>query len=102
MAVTETDDQGRILNPTIEHILDVLLDHPNVGYSKKELAEAAGISRSALYNSWDALEENEIVKEKKKYGGTTLYRLNPDSELVNHLGKIIDADKAFERETIEA
>ncbi|PSG98537.1 MAG: hypothetical protein BRC29_00230 [Nanohaloarchaea archaeon SW_7_43_1] len=93
---------NQILNPTIEKIMDVLLDHPNVGYSKKELAEAAGISRSALYNSWDTLEENKIVKKKKKYGGTTLYRLNPDSDLVNHLGRIIDADIKVEKEKIEA
>jgi DNA-binding transcriptional ArsR family regulator len=89
---------NQILNPTIRKIMDVLLDHPNVGYSKKELAEAAGISRSALYNSWDTLEENGIVKEKKKYGGTTLYRLNPDSELVNHLGRIIDSEVEVEKE----
>ena len=82
-----------LLNKTVEKILNVLLDHPNVGYSKKELAEAAGISRSALYNAWDTLEKNEIVIEKKKYGGTTLYRLNPNSEIVNHLGKLIDEKK---------
>lgn len=93
---------NQILNPTIEKIMDVLLDHPNVGYSKKELAETAGISRSALYNSWDVLEENEIVMEKKKYGGTTLYRLNPDSELVNYLGRIIDSDISVKKDKIEA
>lgn len=83
-----------ILNPTVEKIMDVLLDHPNVGYSKKDLAEAAGISRSALYNAWGTLEDNDIIKEKEKYGGTTLYRLNPDSEMVNHLGRLIDEQKA--------
>lgn len=79
-----------VLNKTIRKVMDVLLDHPNVGYSKKELAEEAGVSRSALYNAWSTLEENGIVEEKKKYGGTTLYRLNSSSELVNHLGKVID------------
>jgi DNA-binding transcriptional ArsR family regulator len=94
---------NQILNPTIEKIMDVLLDHPNVGYSKKELAEKAGISRSALYNSWETLEENGVVKEKKKYGGTTLYRLNPESELVNQLGRIIDSqEETEEREPIKA
>lgn len=83
-----------ILNPTIEKVMDLLLDHPNVGYSKKELAEAAGISRSALYNVWGALEENDIIREKEKYGGTTLYRLNPESEIVNHLGRLIDEQKS--------
>ena len=89
-----------MLNKTFEKILDVLLDHPNVGYSKKELAEAAGISRSALYNAWPALERYEIVIEKKKYGGTTLYRLNSDSEIVNQLGKIIDEKE--ERKAVKA
>ena len=93
---------NQILNPTIEKIMDVLLDHPNVGYSKKELAEAAGISRSALYNSWETLEENKIVREKKKYGGTTLYRLNPDSDLANHLGRIIDSEITVKKKEIEA
>lgn len=79
-----------LLNKTVEKMLDVLLDHPNVGYSKKELAEAAGISRSALYNVWNVLEDNGIVIKKKKYGGTTLYRLNPNSEIVNHIGRLMD------------
>ncbi|KXB06186.1 hypothetical protein AKJ51_04095 [candidate division MSBL1 archaeon SCGC-AAA382A20] len=39
-----------LLNKTVEKILNVLLDHPNVGYSKKELAEAAGISKLARRN----------------------------------------------------
>ena len=93
---------SQILNPTIEKILDVLLDHPNQGYSKKELAEKAGISRSALYNYWEVLEENDLIREKKKYGGTTLYRLNSDSELVNHLGMIKDSDKSRETRKVKA
>lgn len=91
-----------VLNPTVEKIMDVLLDHPNVGYSKKDLAEAAGISRSALYNHWDLLVENEIVVEKKKYGGTTLYRLNSNSELVNHLGRIIDSEASQQSNKVKA
>jgi DNA-binding transcriptional ArsR family regulator len=86
-----------VLNSTVESVLDVLLDHPNVGYSKKDLAEAAGISRSALYDNWSILEENKLVVEKKKYGGTTLYRLNPDSEIVNYLGRIIDEQANLEQ-----
>lgn len=91
-----------VLNSTVEKIMDVLLDHPNVGYSKTELAEAAGVSRSALYNHWDLLVENEIVIEKKKYGGTVLYRLNPDSELVNYLGRIIDSQVTVEENKVTA
>ena len=91
-----------LLNPTVEKIMDVLLDHPNVGYSKKDLAEHAGISRSALYNVWEQLEENSIVKEKKKYGGTTLYRLNPDSELVNSIGRVMDMEKKAKRKEATA
>lgn len=82
-----------LLNTTVEKVLDVLLDHPNVGYSKTELAEEAGISRSTLYTVWDALEAHDIVEETKRYGGTTLYRLNPDSNMVDYLGRIIDAEQ---------
>ncbi|MFB6209226.1 MAG: winged helix-turn-helix domain-containing protein [Candidatus Nanohaloarchaea archaeon] len=81
-----------LIDDRIEKVLDVLLDHPNVGYSKTELADKAEISRSTLYKIWDKLEQNRIVMEKKKYVGTTLYRLNPDSEIVNYLGKIMDEE----------
>jgi len=90
-----------LLDKTVRKMLDVLLDHPNVGYSKTELAEAAGISRSALYDRWDTLEEADIVVEKKRYGGTTLYRLNPDSELVNYLGRIMDAEERVTADPVQ-
>ncbi|MFB6295086.1 MAG: hypothetical protein ABEI97_04965 [Candidatus Nanohaloarchaea archaeon] len=82
-----------LLNTTARKVLDVLLDHPNVGYSKTELAEEAGVSRSALYSVWDAMERHDLVVEKNRYGGTTLYRLNPDSPPVNALGRIVDAEQ---------
>ncbi|MFB6245868.1 MAG: winged helix-turn-helix domain-containing protein [Candidatus Nanohaloarchaea archaeon] len=92
-----------ILNPNIEKMLEVLLDHPNVGYTKNDIVDKAGISRSDLRKSWDILEENGIVVEKGSYGGKTLYRLNPDSDLVNHIGKVMDAGLSTEREeTVEA
>ncbi|MFB6099958.1 MAG: winged helix-turn-helix domain-containing protein [Candidatus Nanohalobium sp.] len=91
-----------LIDERVEKVMDVLLDHPNVGYSKKELAEKAGMSRSTLYTIWDALEENDIVKEKKKYGGTTLYRLNPDSEIVNYLGRLIDEQVESRSQEVKA
>ncbi|MFB6292048.1 MAG: winged helix-turn-helix domain-containing protein [Candidatus Nanohaloarchaea archaeon] len=91
-----------LLNKNVEKVLDVLLDHPNVGYSKKELAEAAEISRSSLYRIWPTLEKNGIVVEEKRYGNTVLYSLNVESELVNHLGRIIDAQEEWEEKAVEA
>lgn len=52
---------------------------------------------TTLGTSW---KKNEIVIKKKKYRGTTLYRLNPDSEIVNHLGKLMD--KKTERKKVKA
>lgn len=66
-------------------ILDVLMDHPSMDYSKKELAEAAGIAESTVHRSWDKIEEMNAVEKSRKYGKTQLYKLNQDSEIVKQL-----------------
>jgi DNA-binding transcriptional ArsR family regulator len=81
-----------ILNPTFRKVMEVLLDHPNIGYSKTDLAEQAGISRSALYDLWPTLEDHGIVREKRRYGGTVLYRLDPEADLVDEIARLVDAE----------
>ena len=66
-------------------VLDTLIENPNLDYSKKELAEAAGISKSTLYKLWDELEEEGIVVETRKIGNATLFKLNEDSKIVREL-----------------
>ena len=69
-------------------ILDVLMSHPSMDYSKKELAEAAGIAESTVHRSWNKIERMNAVKESRKYGKTQLYKLNQDSDIVKQLFKL--------------
>jgi len=69
--------------------------HPSlVGYTKKDLAEASGISRSTLYNLLDKLETYQIIKPTRKIGSTQLYTLNQESSTTK-------AIMAFTRELSE-
>lgn len=69
-------------------ILDVLMNHPSMDYSKKELAESAGVAESTVHRSWDRIQEMKAVKESRKYGKTQLYKLNQDSDIVEQLFKL--------------
>lgn len=83
-------------------ILDVLLENPKLDYSKKELAEAAGISKSTLYKLWDKLEEGRIVEKTRKIGNATLYKLNEDSRVVQELARFEKRLLQSEEETVKA
>ncbi len=63
-------------------VFDMLLDHPNLDYSKKELAGLSGMSESTLYGMWNKLERLGIVIPTRKFGKAQLYKLNPKSKIV--------------------
>ncbi len=65
-------------------IIDFFLDNGN-DYSKKEILENAGISKTTLYKVWSKLEDFEIVVPKRKYGNTTLFELNKKNILVKQI-----------------
>lgn len=69
-------------------IIDTLLHHPSLDYSKKELAEAAGISESTLHRHWNQIQALEIVEKTRKYGKTQLYSLNTDASTVKELFRL--------------
>lgn len=69
-------------------ILDVLMEHPSMDYSKKDLAETAEVAESTVHRSWDKIEEMDAVEETRKYGKTRLYRLNQESEVIKQLYKL--------------
>lgn len=69
-------------------VLDVLMEHPSMDYSKKELAETAGIAESTVHRSWDKIEELNAIQESRKYGKTQLYKLNQDSEIIKQIYKL--------------
>ncbi len=75
-------------------IIDFFLDNRESDYSKKEIIEYAGISKTTFYKVWDGILEFEFLKTTRKYGKAQLYALNPDSVLIqrfkdldNELGK---------------
>lgn len=66
-------------------ILDFLLDNRLFDFSKKEIIDGAGMSKPTFYKYWPELKENDLVKESRKYGKTTLYKINKDNPAVKEL-----------------
>lgn len=81
-------------------ILDVLMNHPSMDYSKKDLAQAAGIAESTVHRSWDKINDINAVKESRKYGKTQLYKLNQESEIIKKLFKL-DQQLRTQKDTTE-
>lgn len=84
----ETPLEKALGESAVLKILDVLMEHPSMDYSKKELAEAAEIAESTVHRSWDRIEEMGAVKKSRKYGKTQLYKLNQNSEIIKQLYKL--------------
>lgn len=91
-------------NPKVVEIADVLMDHPSADYSKKELAEITGVSEATIHRNWEAVERAGIVRETRKYGNTTLYALDQDSDVVRALYQLDQAlmDRLEEERKVEA
>lgn len=60
-------------------VIEILITHPWSQYTKKDLSEASGISRSTLYTLLNKLETYQIIKPTRKIGNTQLYMLNQES-----------------------
>ncbi len=69
-------------------IVDFLLAHYRYDYSKKEIAEGAGIAVSTLYKVWGELEDFGIVTPTRAYGNTQLFRINTENPLIKELAKM--------------
>ncbi len=77
-----------VLDKPLAMLIEFLLENPVMDYSKTDLAEETGLSRSTLYRKWDILEQLSIVKRSRKYQNTQLYKLDEDSAIVNELGRL--------------
>ena len=69
----------------IIRVIDFLIENRLFDYSKKQIAENAGIGKVTLFKYWGRLEEIEIVKVTRKFGKTKLYKLNEGNEVVKRL-----------------
>ena len=74
-------------NPFIR-VIDFLIENKGLDYSKQEIAQGAGISRTTLYVFWDRLEEFGVVKVKRKFANTKLFVLNTENPMVKRLLKL--------------
>ena len=72
-------------NSALVKALDFFLENRFWDYTKKDVAQNSGISRTQLYKFWNSLESHGIVKGTRKIGGTTLYKVNMDSRTVKLL-----------------
>lgn len=62
-------------------IIDFFLENRS-DYSKKEIIENTGMSKTTFYKVWDDLMQFDIVKETRRYGMAQLYTLNESNPII--------------------
>lgn len=63
-------------------VLTILAQRPQEELTKTEIAQRAGIGRTTLYRVWNDLERMKAVSPSRHVGAVTLYRMNPQSPVV--------------------
>ena len=79
-------------------VIDFLIENSIFDYTKTEIAENAGIARASLYKIWPQLGRYELIKESRKIGNATLYKLNKENPVVQQL---IELDLKISKEFAE-
>lgn len=82
-------------NYPMMRVLDFLLENRIFDYSKSEIAENSGISRTTLDGLWEKLLKEGIIKKTREIGRAVMYRFNPESEISK---KLIDLDFAISKQ----
>ncbi len=77
-------------------IIDFFLDNRS-DYSKKEIIENVGISKTTFYKIWPILEKFEIFVPTRKFGNVQLYSLNKKSIIVKQFTSL---DSALSKQAI--
>lgn len=78
-----------MLDDVTEKIVRVLLENPAIPYNKSQLAEAAGVSRNALYRRWETLEAYDLVEEAEVGSKETYWTLNADAAAADALTRLL-------------
>lgn len=73
-------------------IMDFLMDNEAFDYSKSDIAEGAGMSRTTLSTAWPKLEENNLVILTRVVGRAKMYKLNTKNPVVK---KLVELDNAI-------
>lgn len=74
--------------PARTKIIAALLSERDHDLNTSDIARLAGIARSTVYDHLEELEELEVVEQTRTVGGSPMYQLNRDSELVDHIAKV--------------
>lgn len=74
--------EGLFGNTPEAKLWEFLIGTPDYDYTKKELAENSEISRKTVYKIIVKFLEWGILKETRKIGRATLYKLNEKNSLV--------------------
>jgi len=71
-------------------ILDFLMDNEAFDYSKTDIAEGAGLSRTTLFKAWPKLEALGLITATRAVGQAKMYRLNKQNSIVKKLMELDD------------
>jgi len=72
-------------------VLDFLMDNESFDYSKTDIAEGCGLSRTTLFKVWARLEALELITATRTVGQAKMYRLNKQNPIVKKLMELDDA-----------
>ncbi len=66
-------------------VIDFLLENRLSDFTKTEIAKGADVSWASLFNHWNNLEKNGIVKVTRTVGRVKLYQLDESNQIVKLL-----------------
>jgi len=83
MATDETSAFVEVLSKSPQFkVLTILAERPQEELTKTEIAQKAKIGRTTLYRVWNDLERMKAISPSRHVGAVTLYRMNPQSPVV--------------------
>jgi len=69
-------------------LIDFFMDNPNNDYTRQEIMESIGMTKSTIGEKLPYLESSGIVDVTRKIGKAKLYQLNRENDLVQNLRAI--------------
>ncbi|MBI2136106.1 hypothetical protein HYU06_03475 [Candidatus Woesearchaeota archaeon] len=78
-------------------IIDFLVENKGMDFTKTDIEKGAEISRASVFNYWEQLEKNGLVRETRRFGKTRLYTLNAESPVVK---KILELEATLIRQAM--
>jgi len=66
-------------------VVDFLVDNMPFDYSKKEIIEGSGISKTTFFKIWKDFIKFEILKPTRKFGKAQLYTIDKENVFVKSI-----------------